>query len=230
MSNDFYIHKEYPKTCDPKDFFGQVKRTVNGQPVPEEQILMIVEQIRKSLSLGENDFVIDFGCGNAALASYFFEEIKGYKGVDFSDYLIEVANSNFKREGFSEFVVADVLDYLSGCDVDGQVTKALCYGAYSYFSKEACGDILRLIKQKYPNLKSMFIGNLPDRELSGEFYRDAVGEDVLEDHTAAIGVWRSKEEFADEAANAGWSAQFFKMPNEFYAAHYRYDVLLTPDA
>ena len=38
MEKKDYIHKEYPKTCDPNDFFGQVKRTVNGQPISEEEI------------------------------------------------------------------------------------------------------------------------------------------------------------------------------------------------
>jgi len=32
-----FDYKEYPKTLDPDDVWGQVRRTVNGKPVSEDQ-------------------------------------------------------------------------------------------------------------------------------------------------------------------------------------------------
>ena len=52
-----YIHKEFPKSCDPDDFFGQVKRTVNGKPVGKDQINMIVDSICESLNFNNEDIL-----------------------------------------------------------------------------------------------------------------------------------------------------------------------------
>jgi hypothetical protein len=52
-----YIHKEFPKTCAADDFFGQVKRTVHGKPVSDEQIVMIIAGIRAGLKLSPKDAV-----------------------------------------------------------------------------------------------------------------------------------------------------------------------------
>ena len=109
--NKDYIHKEFPKTCDPKDFFGQVKRTVNGKPIPIDQIQMIVNTIKNKLDLQENDFLFDIGCGNAALASYFFDDIRGYRGFYFSECLIKIGKENFEKPGF-ELILSDAILYL----------------------------------------------------------------------------------------------------------------------
>jgi hypothetical protein len=46
-----YIYKELPKLCEPDDFLGQVKRTVNGKPVSQEQIDIIIAAITNGLKL-----------------------------------------------------------------------------------------------------------------------------------------------------------------------------------
>ena len=57
MCKGDYIHKEYPKTCRPDDFWGQVKRTVHGKPVSQDQIDMIIYAIRNGLSLSHEDIL-----------------------------------------------------------------------------------------------------------------------------------------------------------------------------
>ena len=56
MESDF---KEYPKKLSPTDFWVQVKRTVNGQPVPESQIALIIDAIRQALHLQPHDRLLD---------------------------------------------------------------------------------------------------------------------------------------------------------------------------
>jgi hypothetical protein len=88
MESDF---KEYPKTLAPTDFWGQVKRTVNGQAVSEEQIQMILALIRRELQLDKDDRLLDLACGNGALSQYLFADCREFLGVDFSEVLIDVA-------------------------------------------------------------------------------------------------------------------------------------------
>lgn len=69
MESDF---KEHPKTVAQDDFWAQVKRTVNGQPVSQEQIDMIVARVKSGLILQRGDKLLDLACGNGALSRYFF--------------------------------------------------------------------------------------------------------------------------------------------------------------
>ncbi len=93
-----WIHKEYPKTCQPHDFWSQVKRTVNGVPVGEDQVALIERAITSGLQLKQNDYLLDLCCGNGALSTRIFQRCLGGLGVDFSEYLIDVAKNNFANQ------------------------------------------------------------------------------------------------------------------------------------
>lgn len=221
-----YIHKEFPKECDPKDFFGQVKRTVNGQPVSEEQITMITDSIASGLLLNNDDYILDIGCGNAALAARFFDSIKGYTGIDFSEYLIQIGKENFERPGY-DLILSDALQYLQNADTNNQITKVLCYGVFSYFTSQEANEILNLIIQKYPNATRFYIGNIPDKERADKFYyKDIDYSTLLDDNQSSIGKWWTKNELETAAKNASWHIEFKNMPEGFYSAHYRFDAIL----
>mgnify|MGYP003351999754 CR=1 FL=1 len=53
------LYDEHAKSCAPDDFWGQVKRTVGGQPVTPCQIDMIVGSVRKGLTLLPQDTLLD---------------------------------------------------------------------------------------------------------------------------------------------------------------------------
>ena len=59
MTHPKHDYKDYPKTVPEEDFCGQVRRTVNGKPVPEEQIKMIVDAILAGLALRPEDNCLD---------------------------------------------------------------------------------------------------------------------------------------------------------------------------
>jgi cyclopropane fatty-acyl-phospholipid synthase-like methyltransferase len=228
MSSKDYIHKEFPKTCDPEDFFGQVKRTINGKPVPQEQIDMIVSSIDTHLGLAPQDALLDIGCGNGALSVLFFDKIAYFTGVDFSEYLIEVAKKHFEKAPDYLFHLSDAVEFLEKLTPVERYTKALCYGVFSYFTPEMAQQALGLLHTRYPNLARVYIGNLPDKDRAKAFFYEGIDyQPLLHDAQSAIGYWRSQEEFAELADGCGWACQFIQMPEGFYAAHYRYDVLLT---
>ena len=224
-----YIHKEYPKTCEPDDFFGQVKRTVNGKPVSPEQIAMIVSAITSGLELAAGETLVDIGCGNGALSQYLFERCDLYQGVDFSEYLIEVAQKNFENPPLHTFKLMDAVQYVETEPSPERFEKALCYGVFSYFSPASAERLLSVLKTRFTGLKRIFIGNLPDRDLAARFYPE--GEDfthLLDDAQSPLGIWRSQDFMRDLAASTGWNAEFRKMPDDFYASRYRFDAILTP--
>lgn len=222
-----YIHKEFPKSCDPNDFFAQVKRTVNGKPVPQEQINMIVDSIVSGLQLGSNDVMFDLGCGNGALSMLMFSSMKKYHGVDFSDFLVEVAKKNFEKPGFT-FEVGEANAYMNDVEANQEYTKALCYGVFSYFEREVAENVLHKIFTKFPNISRFYIGNIPDKNRADKFfYKEIDYSQLIHDTQSAIGIWWTEDEFRSLASKTGWNIEFIYMPESFYSAHYRFDVVLS---
>lgn len=224
MESDF---KEYPKTLAPNDFWGQIKRSVNGQPVSEEQIQLIVATIRKALAFQPGDHLLDLACGNGALSRYFFDDCAEVYGVDYSEVLIEVAKCNFEQLPLRRFDLADVGDYITAETDPTRFTKALCYGSFPYFPEHTARLVLNTLCRDYSHVERVFIGNLPDLERYQDFYTDGRDHTAeLKDHDSKIGIWRSADEFRQLALDCGWKAHIQRMPEGFYTAHYRYDALL----
>lgn len=221
------LHKDYPRTCAAKDFWGQVCRTVDGKPVSQEQIDMIKAQIDAQLCFEKTDTLLDIGCGNGALASLFFSSMKAYLGVDFSEYLIKVGLDNFSKDGF-DFIESDAVKFTAEHNDATVFSKALCYGAFSYFSDEMAKSILYNLSTRFTGISRLFIGNLPDRDLADVFYRNNdLKEKYLDDPQSSIGHWRTSSSFTALCNDCGWDCEIVRMPKGFYSSHYRYDALLT---
>lgn len=231
MNKDKYsFYKEHPKSCDPKDFWGQVKRTVNGKPVSQEQIDMIVKASVSGLNLESNDVLLDICCGNGALTDLLFDRCSGGLGVDFSEYLISVAKENFANGTTRKYEFDDAVNFcLAPIDAE-RFTKAICYGSFSYLEHQQAETLLSSLRTNFSNLKCVFIGNCPDKTKVDDFFQDReYDKAVIEDPSSAIGIWRTQSEFVSLAQRAGWNAKFNNMPNKFYASLYRYDAVLYRD-
>ncbi|SDA21882.1 Methyltransferase domain-containing protein [Nitrosospira sp. Nsp18] len=223
-----FNHDEYARSQSPDNFWGQIRRTVQGRPVTDDQINMIVEAIKTGLDIRSDDVLLDLACGNGALPHLFFDSCAEYLGVDFSEYLISVAKKNFERFPNITFTLQGVAKYVCLESRPDRFTKALCYGSFSYFPEADAIEVLRLLFEKFSNIQKLFIGNLPDKDQMAKFYTTRTPDQYeLSDPCSQIGIWRSRDEFARLAANAGWNVKFLSMPLEFYAAHYRYDALLS---
>jgi cyclopropane fatty-acyl-phospholipid synthase-like methyltransferase len=221
-------YKEYPKTLPPDDLWGQVRRTVYGKPVSDEQIQMILDSLRNGLKLTKSDRLVELGCGNGAISRFLFADCAEFVGVDFSDYLISVAQRKFQKPGFS-FVVKDALLYLRSEPDPGRFSKALCNAVLSYLSDEQVGLILTELARRFTGITTLFLGNLPDRERAHLFFPAHVDFSAeLDDPASQIGQWRSPDQIEALAAEAGWRTRIERMPDAYYQSHYRYNAVLEP--
>jgi SAM-dependent methyltransferase len=208
-------------------YWTQVRRTINGEPIDEAQITMIVNAITSGLSLKQNDLVIDLACGNGYLSSYLFDKCAGVVGVDISPYLIEVAQKNFARPPDYLFCVDDIASYAARESHAGRFTKALIYASFQYLSKDDASSILESLNKRFTGVSKLFVGNVPNKDEAARFYRERAPSGAeLSDHEARIGVWYSPDEFRFLAEATGWRATLSNMPAEFYAANYRFDATL----
>ncbi|NCT84820.1 MAG: hypothetical protein GXC94_16865 [Comamonadaceae bacterium] len=228
--NDAYKtfdHDAYARSKAPDDFWGQIRRTVNGQPVPDEQIAMIVSAIKTQLALSSEDVLLDLASGNGALSTLLFDACAGCLGVDKSDYLVGVAQQSFQRPPAYTFQAQGAAEYVIAEPRPERFTRVLCYGSFAYFSQAEAELVLGTLFRKFGNVQRVFIGNLPDKGRAREFYKENFNPRELSDNHSQIGIWRSRAEFEALARAAGWRVQFLSMPAEFYASYYRYDVLLS---
>lgn len=224
----FSFYKEHPKSCAPDDFWGQVKRTVNGMPVSDDQIAMIVEAVSYGLDLRQDDLLLDLCCGNGALSRLFFEKCRGGLGVDFSKKLIEVAKENFECLPSQVYLLDDVVEHARNETEPERYTKLLCYGSFAYLEAHRAEELVRLCFERFSNASVFYIGNLPDKDQMETFFTDRTYSEGIENEAdSAIGIWRTTDELCAIAEAAGWEVSFRTMPKDFYAARYRYDVVLT---
>ena len=225
--NDF-MHKEFPKTVGRTEFWKQIKRTVNGKEVEEEDIQMIISQIKDKLKFDKGDHLLDLGCGNAALSSNFFREIKKYTGVDFSSYLLEVATEFFKPSGNISYVNDEILNFVNTTEGCGLYSKALVYGAMAYLSRQEFSQLVDQLNNRFVNCRDIFIGNIPNKHRAAKFYRDKADLGLnLENPKSPIGVWWTPEEIQELGHQSGFEVEVLTMPPNFYASEYRFDVSLT---
>ena len=216
----------HPTKCAPGDFWGQVRRTVHGKPVSQDQIDAILHVIREQLQLKAYDVLLDIGCGNGALASYLFDSIHAYLGVDVSPCLIDIARKYFERPPSFLFSLQGAAEYVVAEKHPAPFTKALCYGAFAYFPSDEAWNVLSVMHSRFSSVHTFFIGNLPDAEKADAFFagRDAL---PLNDCTTAIGKWYTRAEFTELAFSCGWDVSYTVMPESFYGARYRFDATLT---
>jgi cyclopropane fatty-acyl-phospholipid synthase-like methyltransferase len=222
-----FDYDEYSRTRPLDDFWGQVKRTVNGVPVSDEQIKSIVDTINLALNLKPDDILLDLACGNGALSRLLFDSCSGYLGVDLSEHLVSVAKANFEALPHYQFMQQGAAEYVRAEARPERFSKVLCYGSFAYFSAADAAEVLLTLFNKFKHAEKVFIGNLPDKDRAAEFYKRQPNLDELSDHCSPIGIWRTRDEFSQLASEAGWQIEISTMPASFFNSYYRYDALLS---
>lgn len=221
-----FDHDAYARSREPDDFWGQIRRTVHGVPVSDDQIALIVDTIREALRLEPDDALLDIACGNGALSQLLFGSCARYLGVDLSEHLISVAKENFEKSPNYEFLHYGASEYLRWESDPKRFSKVLCYGSFSYFPDAVAVESLHALFDKFTNVESVFIGNLPDKDRAEEFYKKEPNAKELADCHSQIGIWRTQDELTRLASGAGWQVKLSAMPRDFYSSYYRYDALL----
>ena len=222
--SEFFDYNLRVKQFEKDDFWRQVRRTINGQPVSTEQISLIVEQITKHLMLSSSDILLDLGCGNGALTNLLRSNCQSIYGIDRSEYLISVANEFFAGDNMI-FSVGDIRSLDFKALSDHKINKALMYGVSSFISDSDLSvfiqELARLGKIR------LFIGNVRDIKHAQSFFKKDVPADILLDTSTSMGKWRDQEWFHDLSDRLGLNCSILKMPTNFYAHEYYYDVLLS---
>lgn len=222
-----YDYLEAPKLCAQDDFHGHVRRTINGEPISQEQLDIIGESINSNLKLEANDSLLDICCGNGALVNFCTVKVKYYLGVDFSPILIKIAKDNFEIPEQHIFIEDRAGNFARNHEKPEPFTKGLCYGSFSYLPPLEARQMLIDLQKRFVNISKLFIAPIPDIEKAKNFYSHPVEDIDLQDNHTAIGKWYSKNEFRELAESCGWNIKIIDKDPASYQAHCRFDALLS---
>ena len=226
-SHTFFDHDQYARQFDEKEFWKQVKRTVDGKSVSERDINLITTKIIESLELEISDKLLDIGCGNGAITNLLKTNVSSIKGFDPSPYMIEIANKYFASNCIS-FAVASALETIEIIKHKDCYNKILFYGSFSYIEVDEAKIILKKLYNLLEENSKVFIGNIPNIEFHDEFFSKFTNPTIppIKSHESSIGVWYSPSKLKRVCSDLGWKTSTTIMPKEFYSSNYRFDLTL----
>lgn len=207
-----------------KDLLKQVQRTSNGQTLDNSEVENIVQFISQNIS--KEDTVLDICCGNGILTSKI--ECNKIIGVDFSEHLISVAQTNFKRASV-QFICADALQ------IDKLFTQKfdviILNFSFQYFSfnqgKELIFKMSNLLKQD----GLIYISDIPNKHKQHLFAGNGLQKlkyyikyYLKKEPTGKF--WSQKE--LDSICNSyNLKGVVVEQPKYLPYSHYRFDYLIS---
>ena len=225
-----FDHDAFARSKDEQDFWGQIRRTVNGQSVTEDQILIIKNAIEAAMPRFNRNGLLDIGCGNGALTYTLKDKFKYIHAIDPSEYLISIGRKYFAESSNINFFCGGTVDFLFELEDRSKksINMILFYGSMSYISTSELSKILEFASLNLPNNEVIYFGNVPDIEKFSLFFSNFMPPDLdLQDHHSAIGKWWSKEELSYFCGKYGFKVDIIRMNQDFYGHQIRFDAKLT---
>ncbi len=206
--------------------FKQVDMTVNGKEVDSIQVDLRVKSIINNLSLKSSDILLDICCGNGMITSMLASYVSQIYSVDFSEGLINIANSTNKKENIN-YAVGNIvtLDYSKFKNV----TKVCMSSGFQYLSADEAEIFMKNLSVL--NSVTLYISNIPDKEKIWNYYntdeKKAFYFQREKEGKPHIGTWRNKEDIEKLAAGNGFQCKFLDIDKGLNTSYYRFDVLLN---
>ncbi len=220
---------EYPKSCGETCFYHQVGKTLHKQPVSAETVHAIISSIVDNLAIKNTDTVLDLCCGNGLITSHISEHCNSIVGVDFSEYLIQIANKYHPRHNIS-YLCDDVFHFMESKNVT--IDKIYMYEALQHFKPRDFAHILESAKRLFKNDIHILLCSIPDRSRKWTYYNTVSRKlsyimDSLSPNRRCLGTWWDSSRIIQSCKDAGLTARIIPQNSLLHTSHYRFDVLIT---
>lgn len=205
----------------------QVGKTLNGKPLPEDQIQLIVQSAVRALQLAPRDFLIDLCCGNGLITERIAPLVDRARAVDFSEGLIEVAKANSHAANI-EYECGDILNL--GTGYFSSTRKILMNESLQHFVPDDLGVLLdQMIRLDTGSL--VYFGGIPDLEKLAIYYdtpeKMAFYEMREREGRPHSGKWWLRSQISKIAADRGFKVTIVPQNSAMVTSYYRFDVLLS---
>jgi hypothetical protein len=189
--------------CD-KDLYYQVGKTINGNSIPEDLLLSMLEDIKDKLNLGINDILLEMCCGNGLLSkplSAFVDELYAF---DFTARLIGVAKEYMFSENVTYKVGDAKGDLNSLFSYKNKPNKFLMNDSLGYFTTQ---DLYKILKQICNSPFRFYITGIPCDSLKWNFYNTEIRKERYfelvkcgDESFDGIGKWWNVSDLIDLAS------------------------------
>lgn len=211
---------------DNHDLQQQIGRTINKEPISQENWSRTVSKIIEICELNNTDDVADLCSGNGLLSIPFAKICKSVTAVDVSKKLLSRIDTE-KYENIKKLECD-----LRLAEFDSQsFSKVIIYFAIQHFNER---ETIALFQSVYKWLKPngmFYIGDIPDQNRIWNFFHsDKFKSDYfksIEQSNPILGHWFSKEFITHLGEYIGFK-QIEVIPQEEFMInnYYRFDVLL----
>ncbi|RLA45921.1 MAG: hypothetical protein DRR42_18890 [Gammaproteobacteria bacterium] len=207
-----------------KDLRCQVGRTLAGEPTPEEELGLLVEQARSLLGVGRHHLDLCSGNGLMTDKLHLADRVVG---LDYSHALVEIAKENFQKLEFIVGSIFDLGDLLIGLEPFDRITML---ESLQYFTPEDLQIWLPvLLGYCTEDVKILFQG-VPDYELYGEFANTPERRCNMEEKRLTegdpVGYWWKRDILKEIVVSCGLLVSFRHPNPRLNTSHYRFDVLM----
>jgi ubiquinone/menaquinone biosynthesis C-methylase UbiE len=209
-----------------KNSQGQIGRTINKEPIPDDLWQETLSFILRELDLEKDDLVLDLCAGNGLLSLPMSKQVTHVTAVDFSERLIhQLKSQNIPN-------IKTIAEDVNEVDFDADnFSKIIFYFSIQHFNFK---DVVIIFEKAFKWLKPkgiFYIGDIPDIEKLFVFFnteqRERIYFDSIKMNEPIIGTWFYKSFLEKLGRYAGFNdVQIIEQPSHFYNARYRIDMRL----
>ena len=204
----------------------QVGKTLNGAPLPEEQLTLIVDSAVEALNLSKQDLFVDLCCGNGIITERIAPLVRRAWGIDQSAGLIAAAQRHSNAENV-EYIVAEAIHVdphlFSG------LRKYLINESIQHFTTEYLDNVLHAMS-RLESGSMIYLSGIPDLEKIKLYYdtpaKIAFYESREREGKPHSGKWWLRSDIEQIARNRGFRTRIVPQKYEMVTHYYRFDILL----
>lgn len=209
------------------DFMKQVGKTVNGNPITDEEFHALEMSIVNALSINRQDKVLDLCCGNGIVTHRIAEHCNSIVGVDFSIPLLNVAKENFNGQNI-KYLHANI------CALPKEITaakftKIYMNEAFQYFGPAEAESILATLCKSASSDAPLLLASIPDLDDFHAFYdtpeKVRARQERLGKGTETIPHWWNQSDLSALVSKYGYSIEISPTQHIKNGVRYRFDAL-----
>lgn len=214
---------------DERQALVQVGKTLLGKPIPQGQLRLLGEHIRRVLQLMPSHRCLDLGCGNGLLTTMLAGHVRAVTAIDYSRPLLQVARAQFAAPNVA-YLRRDVTTLHADWVPAGHFGRAWSCELLQHLSPAGTARLFHWLgRHMGPGGRVLFAG-IPEQERLRAFYntdaRYARYRARVASGTEQIGTWWQPRQLRKLAITHGMRATRLDQPPDLYTSHYRFDLLL----